>query len=161
MKMEVGSHTDCRASYAYNDALSRRRAQATLAYIKPRITNPGRLTAKGYGEKDLAEPCPCEPTNESECSEEQHQLNRRTEFRVLAVGPTSNTSSQPTAAAPQTQTNAAPNNQGTNTSDTYTIKEGETLYRVFVNTGVPVDEIKRLNGLKSNNVRVGQVLRIR
>jgi outer membrane protein OmpA-like peptidoglycan-associated protein len=161
MKMEVGSHTDCRASYAYNDALSRRRAQATLAYIKPRITNPGRLTAKGYGEKDLAEPCPCEPTNESECSEEQHQLNRRTEFRVLAVGPTSNTSSQPTAAAPQTQTNAAPNNPGTNTSDTYTIKEGETLYRVFVNTGVPVDEIKRLNGLKSNNVRVGQVLRIR
>lgn len=161
MKMEIGSHTDCRASYAYNDALSRRRAQATLAYIKQRITNPSRLTAKGYGEKQLAEPCPCEPNNDSPCSEEQHQLNRRTEFRVLAVGPTSNNAPQPTASAPQPQTNTAANNQNASAADSYTIKEGETLYRVFVNTGVPVDEIKRLNGLKSNNVRVGQVLRIR
>lgn len=80
---------------------------------------------------------------------------------MLAVGPTSNTTSQPRAEAPQTQTNAAPNNQSTNSSDTYTIKEGETLYRVFMNTGVPVEEIKRLNGLRSNTVRVGQVLRIR
>lgn len=165
MKMEIGSHTDCRASFAYNDALSRRRAQATIAYIKPRITNPGRLTARGYGEKQLAEPCPCEPTNDSDCSEEQHQLNRRTEFRVLSVGPVPGTNaSAPTAStpAPTPANNSAVNNNTTSTSgDTYTIKEGETLYRVFVNTGVPVEEIKRLNGLKSNTVRVGQVLRIR
>jgi outer membrane protein OmpA-like peptidoglycan-associated protein len=162
MKMEIGSHTDCRASYAYNDALSRRRAQATIAYIKPRITNPSRLTARGYGEKQLAEPCPCEPTNDSDCSEEQHQLNRRTEFRVLAVGPVPGTASSPSVSAPAPVNNAVANNSASsNSDDTYTIKEGETLYRVFVNTGVPVDEIKRLNGLKSNTVHVGQVLRIR
>lgn len=161
MRMEIGSHTDCRASYAYNDALSRRRAQATLAYIKPRISNPSRLTAKGYGEKQLAEPCPCEPNNDSPCSEDQHQLNRRTEFRVLAVGQTPGVSPPtPIAASPQSQSNAA-NNTSTYDADTYTIKEGETLYRVFVNTGVPVDEIKRLNGLTSNIVRVGQGLIIR
>lgn len=162
MHMEIGSHTDCRASYAYNDALSRRRAQATLAYIKPRITNPSRLKAKGYGEKELAEPCPCEPNNDSPCSEDQHQLNRRTEFRVLSVGHTPGVSPpKPIAVAPQNQSNAANNNTSSYDGDTYTIKEGETLYRAFVNTGVPVDEIKRLNGLTSNIVHVGQVLRIR
>jgi outer membrane protein OmpA-like peptidoglycan-associated protein len=166
MKMEIGSHTDCRASYAYNDALSRRRAQSTLNYIKARITNPGRLTARGYGEKVLAENCPCEPTNESNCSEEQHQLNRRTEFRVLAVGQTTSSNSPQVSTAapqvqPQTQNTSNQVNTDSNSADTYTIKEGETLYRVFVNTGVPVEELKRLNGLKSNTVRVGQVLRIR
>jgi LysM repeat protein len=63
--------------------------------------------------------------------------------------------------------NSQPQNQANSDSqeryegDTYTIKEGETLYRVFVNTGVSVDELKRLNNLNSNIIHVGQVLRLR
>lgn len=86
MRMEIGSHTDCRHSLAYNDALSNRRAKATMAYIKSKISNPSRLTARGYGERQLAVDCPCEPNNDSNCSEEMHQLNRRTEFKILGVG---------------------------------------------------------------------------
>ncbi len=43
----------------------------------------------------------------------------------------------------------------------HTVKSGETLYRLQVNYGVPVAEIKKLNKLKGNNIRVGQVLKIR
>jgi outer membrane protein OmpA-like peptidoglycan-associated protein len=163
MRMEVGSHTDCRASYAYNDALSRRRANATVNYIKARITNPHRIKPKGYGERKLAEPCPCEPSNQSDCSEEQHQLNRRTEFTILSVGQPK----QSTVAIPEVTNSEKQEVNTQNTidqfteGDTYTIKEGETLYRVFVNTGVSVNELKRLNNLKSNTVHVGQVLRVR
>jgi outer membrane protein OmpA-like peptidoglycan-associated protein len=164
MRMEVGSHTDCRASYAYNDALSRRRALATANHIKKRIKNPQRVTAKGYGEKSLAEPCPCEPTNQSDCSEEQHQLNRRTEFRVLSVGVSAQTNvpqkEQPVAAKPS-KLSVNESSSIAHEGDTYIIKEGETLYRVFVNTGVSVNELKRLNNLNSNTVYVGQVLRFR
>lgn len=85
MKMEIGSHTDCRHSYSYNENLSNRRAQASLEYIASRISNPSRLSARGYGERVLAVDCPCEGAVTSSCSEEQHQLNRRTEFRIKGV----------------------------------------------------------------------------
>jgi outer membrane protein OmpA-like peptidoglycan-associated protein len=44
-----------------------------------------RLTAKGYGESSLVNDCGCEPTNESACTEAQHQANRRSEFIVVAL----------------------------------------------------------------------------
>lgn len=88
MRMEIGSHTDCRHSYSYNENLSNRRAQSTLDYIASRISNPSRLSAKGYGEHVLAVDCPCEGNVTSPCSEEQHQLNRRTEFRIKGVSST-------------------------------------------------------------------------
>ncbi|MEM6631488.1 MAG: LysM peptidoglycan-binding domain-containing protein [Bacteroidota bacterium] len=44
---------------------------------------------------------------------------------------------------------------------THTVKPGETLYRLFVSYGVPVDQIKKINKLKNNNIIVGQVLKIR
>jgi outer membrane protein OmpA-like peptidoglycan-associated protein len=83
--IELGSHTDCRASKAYNMALSNRRAQSTANYIKKRITNPSRVKAKGYGESQLVNNCPCEGDVQSDCSEEQHQLNRRTEFKITKL----------------------------------------------------------------------------
>jgi len=85
LQIELGSHTDCRASKAYNLALSNRRAQSTANYIKKRITNPARIKAKGYGESQLVNNCPCEGTVESDCSEVQHQQNRRTEFKIIKL----------------------------------------------------------------------------
>lgn len=83
MKIELGSHTDCRASKSYNMRLSSRRAISSAKYIKARITNPERIYGKGYGESQLLNGCECEGTVKSDCSDEEHQLNRRTEFRIV------------------------------------------------------------------------------
>ncbi|MBS1634988.1 MAG: OmpA family protein [Bacteroidetes bacterium] len=82
IKIEISSSTDCRASESYNMALSQRRAQATADYLKSKGISAGRLKLKWTGESQLSTNCPCEPTNESGCSEEQHQLNRKSSFRV-------------------------------------------------------------------------------
>jgi outer membrane protein OmpA-like peptidoglycan-associated protein len=84
--IELGSHTDCRASFAYNIALSDRRAKASAKYIKERITNPSRIYGKGYGETQLVNDCECEGNYTAICLEEEHQMNRRTEFKVVAIG---------------------------------------------------------------------------
>jgi outer membrane protein OmpA-like peptidoglycan-associated protein len=83
MVIECGSHTDCRETYKYNEWLSDRRAKRTIEYIQKRITNPSRIAGKGYGEYQLVNDCDCEGEKVSSCSEEQHQLNRRTEFIIV------------------------------------------------------------------------------
>ena len=85
MVIELGSHTDCRSSVKFNQTLSSNRAKASAAYIKQRISNPSRISGKGYGESRLLNDCGCEGTVKSDCSEEQHQLNRRTEFIIIKI----------------------------------------------------------------------------
>ena len=84
--IEIGSHTDCRATYAYNDTLSKKRAQSVVDYLIYKGIPMDRMEAKGYGEHDLAiKKCACE-NNEGEgldCTEAEHQANRRTTFKVL------------------------------------------------------------------------------
>lgn len=83
LKIELGSHTDCRATKAYNLALSTRRAKSSADYIKSRITDPKRIYGKGYGESKLVNDCQCEGAVATDCSEEEHQANRRTEFKIV------------------------------------------------------------------------------
>lgn len=83
LKIELGSHTDCRASKSYNMNLSSRRAISSAKYIKSRITKPSRIFGKGYGETKLLNDCECEGSVKSDCSDEDHQLNRRTEFKIV------------------------------------------------------------------------------
>ena len=85
MVIELGSHTDCRSGAASNMALSDRRAKASAEYIKKRITNPERIYGKGYGETQLTNGCECEGAVKSTCSEEEHQKNRRTEFKIIKM----------------------------------------------------------------------------
>lgn len=80
MEIELGSHTDCRGENVYNGFLSDYRATTSVNYIKSRITNPSRISGKGFGETKLLNDCPCGV--KSNCSQEEHQLNRRTEFIV-------------------------------------------------------------------------------
>jgi outer membrane protein OmpA-like peptidoglycan-associated protein len=84
MKIELSSHTDARGNDAYNEDLSQRRANSAVAWIVAKGIAADRIVAKGYGEKQLQNKC----TNGVECTEEEHQLNRRTEFKITA-GPTS------------------------------------------------------------------------
>jgi outer membrane protein OmpA-like peptidoglycan-associated protein/tetratricopeptide (TPR) repeat protein len=75
---ELSSHTDSRASNAYNMELSQKRAEAAVRYIVLQGIDPGRLTAKGYGETRLVNEC----ADGVPCTEEEHQANRRTEFKI-------------------------------------------------------------------------------
>lgn len=85
MVIELGSHTDCRGSKEYNRKLSDRRAKSSAAYIKARITNPERIYGKGYGESQLVNKCECEGSRKVPCTEEEHQQNRRTEFKIIKM----------------------------------------------------------------------------
>ena len=75
ISIELSSHTDSRADAAYNLELSQRRAQAAVDYIITNGVDKGRLTARGYGESQLI--------IEDAETEEEHQVNRRTEFKVI------------------------------------------------------------------------------
>jgi len=81
MRIELGSHTDSRGSSKANQKLSDRRAKASAEYIKKKITNPERITGKGYGESKLVNDC----SDGVNCTEVQHQENRRTEFIILEM----------------------------------------------------------------------------
>jgi peptidoglycan-associated lipoprotein len=77
--IELGSHTDSRGNDKYNQKLSQARADAAVKYIVSRGVDKLRIKAKGYGETRLLNAC----GNGKECTEEQHQLNRRTEFTIV------------------------------------------------------------------------------
>jgi outer membrane protein OmpA-like peptidoglycan-associated protein len=79
MVISVRSHTDSRGKDDYNLSLSDRRAKSTVAYIISRGINASRISGQGYGETELVNNC----DNNSDCTEEQHQLNRRSEFIVI------------------------------------------------------------------------------
>ena len=78
IRIQLGSHTDCRGNDAYNQSLSQRRAESAVNYLISKGIDASRLSAKGYGESQPADLCSC-----SSCSEAQHQINRRTTFKVV------------------------------------------------------------------------------
>lgn len=79
--IELSSHTDSRAGDQYNLILSDKRAKAAVEYIISRGINTKRLKWKGYGETKLVNKC----KNDVPCTEEEHQQNRRTEFKVVKI----------------------------------------------------------------------------
>lgn len=80
MRIDVRSHTDSRAGDAYNKILSDKRATATKDYIVDKSgISSSRISGRGYGETQLVNRC----SNGVDCSEEEHALNRRSEFIIL------------------------------------------------------------------------------
>jgi len=78
IKIEARSHTDSRASNEYNITLSQNRAQSTVDYIVSKGISKERIKAKGFGENNLLNKC----SDGVKCSNEEHQINRRTEFVI-------------------------------------------------------------------------------
>ncbi|WPO78211.1 OmpA family protein [Flavobacterium sp. KACC 22761] len=78
MKLDIRSHTDSRASHKYNLRLSDQRAKSTLNWLVKNGVAKNRLTAKGYGETQLVNNC----SDGVNCTEEEHQMNRRSEFVI-------------------------------------------------------------------------------
>ena len=79
LKIKVNSHTDSRGVDAYNLWLSQQRAEATVNYMISKGISPVRLQKEGYGETRLVNEC----YNGVPCSNDAHQLNRRSEFIIL------------------------------------------------------------------------------
>jgi outer membrane protein OmpA-like peptidoglycan-associated protein/cytochrome c-type biogenesis protein CcmH/NrfG len=79
IKIELSSHTDSRAPDDYNMDLSQRRADSSKAYLVNKGIDPERIVAKGYGETKLLNDC----DDGVPCSDIEHQVNRRTEFKVI------------------------------------------------------------------------------
>lgn len=71
------AHTDNRGSDAYNLALSDRRAKSTVQYVISRGIAKARITGKGFGETEPKVDC------REDCTEEQHAMNRRSEFLIV------------------------------------------------------------------------------
>lgn len=80
MIIKIESHTDSRGNDAYNEKLSDNRAKATRDYLYSRGIAEDRIeSAIGYGEKQLLNNC----SNGVDCTEEEHQLNRRSAFIIV------------------------------------------------------------------------------
>ncbi|MDN3725085.1 OmpA family protein [Aequorivita sp. SDUM287046] len=79
LKLNIRAHSDSRGSVHYNQQLSARRATATKEYLFAQGIEPGRLSSEGLGESELLNEC----SDDVPCSEEKHQLNRRSEFIVI------------------------------------------------------------------------------
>lgn len=81
MEIELGAHTDSRGTEAYNLNLSLRRAESAKQFLVRRGVAANRIKAVGYGEAFLRNKC----TDDVECTEEEHQYNRRSEVKVIRM----------------------------------------------------------------------------
>lgn len=79
LRIELSAHTDTRGTQQYNMGLSQRRAESAVAYLVSKGIASDRLVAKGYGFSKLANHC----GKGVECTDEEHQWNRRVEFFVI------------------------------------------------------------------------------
>ncbi len=82
LEIRVESHTDSRGSDEYNMLLSKRRARAAFDYLVTKGIDPNRMLYQGYGETRLLNKC----ANGVECTEEQHEVNRRSIVKVVRKG---------------------------------------------------------------------------
>src|SRR5262249_21060430 len=83
MEIELASHTDAQGNDEYNMKLSERRANYAKNWMVAQGINKDRIDAVGYGETQILNDC----INGVDCSDDEHRVNRRTEFKITA-GPT-------------------------------------------------------------------------
>lgn len=183
MIIELGSHTDLRGDANYNIQLSNKRAQSSVEYIVSKGVERYRIFGTGYGEliprisnKKIME------TESEDGKERLHQLNRRTEFIIMEMGEKKYVSSNdpPKYTDPSRLKNAKElasqkakskmqfeDESGNKVSGKdfnkeniengfYIVLPHETLYRIYENTGVKVEDLKRINNLKDNRIEPGQ-----
>lgn len=80
MIIRAESHTDTRGSAKYNMQLSDKRAQSTVQYVISQGIDESRISGVGKGESEPFVDC-------KNCTEEQHQQNRRSDFIIVSGGP--------------------------------------------------------------------------
>jgi len=78
LELKITSHTDSRGASEYNNWLSERRVDRTKTYLVDLGISSKRLGSEAYGETSLLNEC----DDSTYCSEEKHQINRRSEFLI-------------------------------------------------------------------------------
>lgn len=81
MIIELSSHTDSRGGSDYNLNLSQARAEAAMEFVRSKGIDGRRIRAVGYGESQPRNKC----INGVNCTEVEHQYNRRTEVKVISI----------------------------------------------------------------------------
>ncbi len=102
--IELSSHTDSRGSNSYNNRLSQRRAEAVVRWLVEHGIDRDRLVPRGYGESVNVNNC----SNNVPCSEQEHQMNRRTEFRILGCRTTDCFQGSPVLSKPNEKAKVDP-----------------------------------------------------
>jgi len=77
VNLQISAHTDERGAKDYNIELSQKRAQSVVDYLIDKGISADRLIAKGYGFSM--------PLVKNAKTEDQHQMNRRTTFKILSA----------------------------------------------------------------------------
>jgi len=80
MVIELSSHTDSRGVSTYNQNLSQRRAESARNWLIDKGVDGARIQPVGYGESVILNHC----TNGTRCSDDEHRVNRRTEFKMIS-----------------------------------------------------------------------------
>ena len=80
MVIELSSHTDSQGTSRYNDDLSQRRAESARNWLLNKGIAEDRIVPKGYGEQKIINRC----VNGVRCPDDEHRINRRTEFKIIA-----------------------------------------------------------------------------
>ncbi len=81
ISVEIRSHTDAKGSATYNLELSQKRARSVYDYLISKGIDRSRLTFKGYGEMMIMNRC----KDGIRCSDEEHAMNRRTDFKITGL----------------------------------------------------------------------------
>ena len=196
--IELGSHTDSRPIPMSNDTLSQHRAESVVNYLIEKGIDPGRLVAKGYGQRqprtlykdigsfktgDVLTDAFIAGLKKTSLKEEAHQLNRRTEFRVLRTnfvkGENSEAGDKPVIEIvdsasinlpPQNiiieqKTEEVPTNVEIKevikvTGDIYTAEKKDTYSSIARKYNMDVKTLKALNDLKSELIYPGMELKV-
>jgi peptidoglycan-associated lipoprotein len=166
--IEIGSHTDTRATDAFNDTLSNKRALSVVEFLSEKGIVADRLAYKGYGER-----VPRKITDDKQIfpsgsvitdafiaklktndeKEAAHQLNRRTEFKVLRDDYVPKT--VVAAPAPAADGSTAPAS-APGVAKTHLVKKGETLFSISKKYGISVQELKKMNNMAEDaKIEVG------
>lgn len=202
--IEIGSHTDSRPIPMTNDTLSTRRAQSVVNYLIKNGVDPARLTYRGYAatqprvlDKDLGSFKKGDILNDAfinklkstKLKEEAHQLNRRTEFRVLRTnfvtgqspidsvnldqpqqeiiekGDTTPVENPDQAKKVEVKESPSPDSSRTETKksgpgEIYVCKKGDTYTSVAKAYSITTRDLKTLNALKSEPIHEGMELKV-
>ncbi|GAK96013.1 insulinase-like [Nonlabens tegetincola] len=78
LEIMAESYTDSKGATRYNKELSQKRAESVKTYLVSKGIAENRITAVGKGESNPVVDC-----SSQECTEEQHEQNRRTEFTII------------------------------------------------------------------------------
>jgi len=200
--IELGSHTDSRPIPMTNDTLSKRRAEAVVKYLIAAGIDRERLEYQGYAAreprklyKDMGSFHAGDSLDDSfinglkstKLKEEAHQLNRRTEFKVLRtnfikgqtpieeskspeeqmgeqiVGEQSEDAKPVTDPSVETKVEAqmVPHDEAkTGPGEIYTAKKGDTYFSIAKQYEMTVKELKTLNNLRSEQLDEGMELKV-